>query len=95
MVTVEQLEDHAAIPGRRSLCESYSAKLNLDGSWELEYEYDSDRNPRAEGFLYLNSEAEWNNSVRLAKESFANLVTAYKLGTKLASGRTMEEKTAP
>lgn len=92
LITVDKLAAYAEIPGNRSLCESYTAKRNIDGSLELEYAYDTDNDPNAEEFLFLKSEAEMSDTLRLAQESFAGRVSAYKMGTSLVAGRNVQEK---
>lgn len=91
LVTINDLAPYATIPGDRSLCESYIAKRNVDGSLEVEYKYDTDEDPEAEEFLLLKSETETSGTVRLAKESFANRVAAYKMGASLVSGGRLQE----
>ncbi len=92
LVTVDNLAPYAVIPGDRSLCESYIAKHNIDGSLELEYEYDTEKDPMSEDVLFFKSEAEISDTVPLAKESFATRISAYKMGSSLVSGRKLQEK---
>ncbi|MBN2056954.1 hypothetical protein JW905_18655 [bacterium] len=79
------------IPGDRRLCERSVAKRNMDGCLELEYSYDTDRDPGAEHFLYLSSEAELWKSEAAAAESCRERIAAYKTGIKIRSGRTFRE----
>ena len=91
LVSVDDLAQFANIPGDRSKCESYLAKTNLDGSLELEYAYDTDVDPAADGYLYFKSEAEISSSPDEASESFKNQIRAYKAGAALVSGRSLED----
>ncbi|MEM8954705.1 MAG: hypothetical protein AAGD22_11180 [Verrucomicrobiota bacterium] len=69
-------------------CESFLAKTNIDGSLELEYRYDSDRDPNSP-FLFYTSEAEINRSIKDAETSFSMSIAAYKTGVALVKGRTI------
>jgi hypothetical protein len=91
LISADDLAMHTAIPGSRTLCESYLAKRNVDGSLELEYKYDTDEDPNAEEFLFLKSEAETSSTITLAKQSFADRITAYKMGASVVAGRKLEE----
>lgn len=71
-------------------CGKYSAKTNLDGSLELEYSYDSERDTLSD-FLYLSSNAEINRTEKDAKESFKMTIGAYHIGTKFVKGRKIQE----
>lgn len=71
-------------------CEEYLAKLNLDGSLELEYKYDSDKDSLSD-FLFMSSNAEINRTVKDARESFMMTIGAYQLGTKFVKERNIQE----
>ena len=60
--------------------ESTQVKINLDGSTEIEYEYDSEDDPGSTEYLWLISEAEINESAQLASTAFSDRVLAYKSG---------------
>lgn len=92
LVTVDRIAQFVDIPGKRSLCETCVTRKNFTGSTELEYLYDTDKDPDARKFLYLVSEAETLNSETRAKETFSDQVQAYQLGTSLVAGRKMEPK---
>lgn len=87
--SVDSLQEFIEIPGDRELCESYIAKTNLDGSLELEYGYDTDKDPDADEFLFFKCEAEPCSTVEEAKEVFSGNVAAYRMGIGLVSGREM------
>ncbi len=71
-------------------CEKYSVKTNLDGSLELEYMYDSEKDTLSD-FLYLSSDAEINRTDKDAKESFKMTIGAYHVGSKFVKGRKIQE----
>lgn len=69
--------------------ETWLAKRNIDGTLELEYEYDSDRVPGAPYYLFYKSEAEINDDVQSAHESLALQFAAYELGASTVDGREL------
>ena len=91
LVSVDDLAPHTPIPGKRSLCESYVVGHDADGAPQIEYEYDTNKDPDAEEFLLLKSEADISPTIRLAKESFEAYVTGYKMGTHSVSGLEVKE----
>jgi hypothetical protein len=64
------------------LPKKFKAKRNLDGSLELEYDYESEK--RGATFA-LHSEAEVSATAKDAEGSFQARVSAYKLGVRLAA----------
>src|SRR5688572_19083063 len=90
LIHVSRLEAYGRTAPSPSSAESYRAQWNLDGSFTLEYEYDSDKDPEIEEFLFMTSEAEVNRGVREAKESYTLTIGAYKVGVKLVNGRLIQ-----
>jgi hypothetical protein len=94
LIPVSRLEPLGVTGLNPGACESVIAKRNLDGSLELEYEYDSERAPESSRFLFYKSEAEISDSAEDARESHMLQVAAYKAGTMLVKGRKLERSSA-
>jgi hypothetical protein len=86
LLTTAQFNSAVAARFSHQPCESFIAKTNMDGSLELEYEYDSQKDPNSP-FLFFKSEAEINKTVGDAEESFKMSIAAYKTGAAMAKGR--------
>jgi hypothetical protein len=86
LISASCLEPYGMDAPAPELCETYSAKRNLDGSLGLEYEYDSDKNPKRKDVLYVTSEVEINPTLKDARESFTISIAAYKVGMSLGGG---------
>lgn len=72
-------------------CETLTFKRTLDGSREIEAEYDSTKCDTE--LLSFTANAEIARSMRDARESFALLIAAYKIGANLG-GVTMQQAPA-
>lgn len=90
MISFDVLEPFGYTNLPRQVGETWSAKVNIDGSTELEYEYDSDRAGDT-NFLYLTADVSLDSTELEAQESFKLAVGAYKIGLKIG-GATAEEK---
>jgi hypothetical protein len=66
-------------------CESYMSKTNIDGSLEIEYEFDSAKNGNNRDYLLISSQVEVNESIREAKESFRLTIDAFRLGLSISN----------
>lgn len=66
-------------------CESYMSKTNIDGSLEIEYEFDSAKNENNTDYLLISSQVEVNESIREAKESFRLTIDAFRLGLSISN----------
>jgi len=86
LVTIRDLEEFGVVTNDQTNGETYLVKRNLDGSTEIEYEYDSERDSVNTNYLWLKSEAEVNETVELANSAFDDRISAYKLGASLGSG---------
>lgn len=71
-------------------CETYVSKTNFDGSLELEYEFDSEKNEENNSILFINSEVEINTDSDEASKAFRSRISAYKIGAKVA-GATLKK----
>lgn len=67
-------------------CESYSAMNFIDGSFEVEYSYDSDKDLESP-FLYYVSGASIEPSEKSARETYVMVITGFKAGAAFAPGR--------
>jgi hypothetical protein len=63
-------------------CQKYTSRVNLDGTREVELEYDCGESSA----VFITSEAEICRSVREARESFALSIGAYKAGLTIGGG---------
>ncbi|HEV7243050.1 MAG TPA: hypothetical protein VGQ36_27735 [Thermoanaerobaculia bacterium] len=68
-------------------CEKYTSKLHLDGTRDVDFEYDC--GPTAT--IYINSIAEISRSSRGARESFAMSIAAYE-AAMAAGGKTVDRR---
>ena len=63
-------------------CQKYTSKLNLDGTREVEFDYDC-----GEGApMFLTSGAEIGRNERDSRESFVLAISAYKTGLLIGGG---------
>lgn len=83
LLTVAALKDYGIDVSNATACERWAAKWNLDGSLSLEYEFDSDLDPKGREPLSFDCDAEINRSIRDARESFFMSIAAYKAGMSL------------
>lgn len=68
-------------------CAKYTWKRNLDGTAEIEFEYDCGENAK----ISITSGVEIGRDERDARESFTLTIAAYKTGAKIG-GATLEER---
>jgi hypothetical protein len=85
LVTVRDLEVYGVVTDDPTNGESFLVKRNLDGSTEIEYEYDSEKDSSNVDTLWLKSEAEVLETDELASTAFDDRISAYKIGAFLAS----------
>ncbi len=85
LITVNELEEYGVVIDDPSEAESFQVKRNLDGSTEIEYEYDSENDSSNADILWLKSEAEVLGSVELASTAFEDRISAYKIGAFLGN----------
>lgn len=88
---IDRLETYGYTNMPAEQCEAWPAKLNLDGSLELEHEYGSGLPPGSE-YVYLSSGAELDASVKDAKESLKPPMGAMKLGIKVFGHAGLEPR---
>lgn len=89
LIPVSDMERYGARCLNPDAAESYSAKRNLDGSLELEYEYDWEEDDEGAPPVWIVSEAEINANAEDASESLEYRVKAYALGIA-ASGADVD-----
>lgn len=75
-------------------CETYKITRHFDGSREIEYEYDSSKDPDADDTLLVISGAEINRTTSDAMQSFHLTVAAMK-GGMMIGGRGAKLEAAP
>lgn len=80
LITYEDLSDFIDYDLEVESCETYTGVKNLDGSIELDYEFDYEKNENNETLLYLSSGLEIDRTVSDAKENFKIIVGAFKVG---------------
>ena len=85
LVTVRDLEAYGVVVADPTEGETFLSKRNLDGSTEIEYEYDSEKDPTNTDNLWVKSEAEIHKTAELANTAFDDRITAYKIGGFLGS----------
>ncbi|HEX5104885.1 MAG TPA: hypothetical protein VFV87_13790, partial [Pirellulaceae bacterium] len=76
----DQLQPFGVQVVRQAEREVWLTKRNLDGSLEIEYEYDPERAPGAGEDISLMSSASIEPSESSARESFGMTLAAYRLG---------------
>jgi hypothetical protein len=92
LVTIRDLEGFGIVDPDPGKCEDFSAKKNFDGSLEIEYEYDFEKDPACIPSLWIKSEAEISPNEEQASTSFGDRISVYKLGASLAGqGLAIEE----
>lgn len=83
LITVNDLSDYIDYDVELESCETYKGVKNLDGSIELDYEFDYEKNENNESPLYISSGIEYDRTVSDAKENFKIIVGAFKIGAFL------------
>ncbi|MBN2164039.1 MAG: hypothetical protein JXR25_02180 [Pontiellaceae bacterium] len=91
LITVEALADFGYTNLPRAQCETYEAKLNIDGTTELDYEYDSSKAPD-QSVLYLTSGISLEKSLSDAATAFDLLVFGMKKGVEVLSDSQLEAR---
>jgi len=91
-VTTKDLRPYADIPGDRSKCVTTSATVAIDGSLELEYEFDSSLDPDVDEVFLLQSTVDIYGSESEAKEGHTLAVAAMKLGLSIGGASVVVEK---
>ncbi len=89
-VTAEDMEEYFVAPGDPAECVVTNAKTNIDGSLELEYEYDADRDPGTDDVFILQSTVDICSSESSAKEDHSLSIGAMKLGITLSGQSTLK-----
>ncbi|MBN1552450.1 hypothetical protein JW979_13330 [bacterium] len=64
--------------------EQYNARQNLDGTLELEYEFQPEKPFSHQDIIWLKTEIEFCNTPTQAKISFHERISAYKLGMAIS-----------
>ncbi len=90
LLTSEVFEQYGFTNLFHETCGSYSAKLNIDGSTEVEFEYDNSLHAESDVF-YLQSDAMLEPTEKDAEESFKIMVGAMKVGLKIGGCRAEEQ----
>ncbi|MBN1317369.1 MAG: hypothetical protein JXA42_17945 [Anaerolineales bacterium] len=85
LVTIRDLEGYGVIVKYPAKGESFQVKTNLGDSTEIEYEYDSEKDPESTENLWIKSEAEILDNDELASTEFDDRISAYKLGAFLGN----------
>lgn len=65
--------------------EKYAARRFVNGTTEVEYEYDSENDPENSKIVIFYSEADTYRNEDLAIEGFYDAIEAYNLGAKVGS----------
>ena len=94
LVTIRDLESFGVEAGRLEEREVWQSKRNLDGSLEIEYEYDPDLAPGPGEMISLMSSAEINSTESSARESFNMTIAAYQLGFGLYDVQSRDQSHA-
>ncbi|MFM1561563.1 MAG: hypothetical protein VCA73_08790 [Roseibacillus sp.] len=89
IVTADELANEFVMTVDPS-AETWSAQRYLDGSMEIDYEYD-DPSP---SMIYINCSLSVDASVSDAKYSFGGYWQGMKLGTKIGGGASVDIETA-
>ncbi|MBN2684226.1 MAG: hypothetical protein JXR40_03005 [Pontiellaceae bacterium] len=90
LLTAESLADFG-FTNLLAECETYLAKRNLDGTPELEYEYDSEKAPDQER-LFISSGVGLEPSPEDASTSFKIFVTTLKGTIKISSKAELQDR---
>ena len=85
LITLNDVEKFGISAGGSSEGESFLKNRNLDCSIELEYEYDSEKDPASTGNLWLKSVVEIYRTVPGAQTAYKDTLNAIKLGTFFGS----------
>lgn len=91
LVTIDALADYGYTNMPREACESWSAKLSLDGTSNVEYEFDSELAPDSE-FIFLSSSVNLSKSEADAQKSFKIAVGAIELVIRMFGSAEIEKK---
>lgn len=83
LITYEDISDFIDYDLEVESCETYKGVKNLDGSIELDYEFDYEKNENNETPFYISSGIEFDRTVSDAKENFKIIVGAFKVGAFL------------
>lgn len=89
LLTVDSLSEFGLEDLARPACESWVAKVNVDASLELEYEFDSSASDENVEFLFFKSEAEIVADERTAAATFEMQISAARAGVLMVSGREL------
>jgi hypothetical protein len=74
--------------------ENYTARRYVNGTNEVEYEYDSENDPENSGIIVFYSEADFLRNESLAITAFDDAVEAYLFGAALG-GNSVEVREVP
>ena len=91
LVTIGDLEPFGVEISRREEREVWQTKRHLDGSLEVEYEYDPDRAPGPGESITLMSSVTIEDSEASARESFGMTIGAYQLGFGISGVQSREQ----
>ncbi len=92
VVSAADLEPYGAEPSRLAEREVWNAKRNLDGTLEIEYEYDQDRARGNDDTLAVLSTVELHGSDSSARESFGMLIAAYQIGFGVSGVQSRQQQ---
>ena len=91
VITATDLAAYGAEPERLDEREVWNTKRNLDGTLEIEYEYDQDLAPGDDDTLAVLSTVELHHSDSSARESFGMMISAYKIGFGVSGVQSREQ----
>jgi hypothetical protein len=80
VLTIDDLAPFGVEPVNQQQREIWQTKRNLDGSLEVEYEYDPERAPTADDTITVMSSVTIDRSESSARETYALAIGAYQLG---------------
>jgi len=89
--TMADLAARGVESAKLSQREEWTAKKNLDGSLEIEYEYDPEKSGDDEPF-HLTSSVEINPTEKDARESFSMAISAYGLGLQIGGATSQRQE---
>lgn len=91
--TMADLEAWGVEQTKLSEREEWNAKKNLDGSLEIEYNYDPERSGDDDAFSLMSS-AEIHATDKDARESFGMAIAAYGVGLKIGGTTSQKQEIA-
>ncbi len=84
LITVEDLKNHGVAVGSASAAgEKYAARRFINGTTEIEYEYDAEKDPANSTVILFFSEADFLRNETLAITAYDDAIEAYHFGATL------------